>query len=161
MPGMSAPLRIAPVTVARPAVRELIALHLAGMHANSPPGQVSALDLSAYEKPGLTLWGAWRGDALAGMVALQRLGARAGEIKSMRTHPDHLRQGVASALLDHLIGAARGEGLARLSLETGSGAAFEPALALYRKRGFVNGAAFGGYAASDFNQFLHLALAPS
>ena len=33
-----------------------------------------------------------------------------------------------------------------------------PALALYRKRGFVNGAAFGDYVLTDFNQCLHLAL---
>jgi putative acetyltransferase len=43
-------------------------------------------------------------------------------------------------------------------LETGSGPAFEPALALYRKYGFVEGGAFGGYEKSPFNQFLHLDL---
>jgi putative acetyltransferase len=48
--------------------------------------------------------------------------------------------------------------LQRLSLETGSGPAFEPALALYRSRGFVDGEVFGDYVRSDFNQFLHLAL---
>jgi putative acetyltransferase len=47
-------------------------------------------------------------------------------------------------------------GLTRLSLETGSGPAFDPALTLYRRRGFVDGEAFGGYVRSDFNQFLHL-----
>jgi len=36
--------------------------------------------------------------------------------------------------------------------------AFEPALALYRARGFVNGPAFAEYAASDFSRFLHLSL---
>jgi putative acetyltransferase len=46
----------------------------------------------------------------------------------------------------------------RLSLETGSGEAFEPALALYRRRGFTDGPAFADYVASDFNQFLHLEL---
>ena len=74
----------------------------------------------------------------------------------MRTHPDHLRRGVAAALLDHIIDEARRRGLTGLSLETGSGDAFDPALALYRKRGFQTGPAFGGYRASDFNQFLHL-----
>lgn len=151
-------LRIEPVTTALPPVRALIALHLRGMQDHSPPEQVFALDLGGYERPGLTLWGAWDGAALAGMAALQRLGGGTGEIKSMRTHPDHLRKGVARALLAHLIAAAQAEGLTRLSLETGSGAAFEPALALYRQRGFTPGPAFGDYAASDFNQFLHLEL---
>jgi putative acetyltransferase len=46
--------------------------------------------------------------------------------------------------------------MTRLSLETGRGPAFEPALALYRRRGFVDGAAFADYEQSDFNRFLHL-----
>jgi len=48
--------------------------------------------------------------------------------------------------------------MSRLSLETGSGPDFEPALALYRRRGFVEGAAFGDYVSCPFNQFLHLEL---
>jgi putative acetyltransferase len=76
----------------------------------------------------------------------------------MRTHPDHLRRGVAKALLLHLIAEAQARGLRRLSLETGSGPIFEPALALYRAHGFVEGEAFSDYSKSDFNQFLHRAL---
>jgi putative acetyltransferase len=138
--------------------RALLALHLAGMHASSPPGTVFALDLSGLQAPGITVWSAWRGGSIAGIGALKRLGGGQAEIKSMRTHPDHLRQSVARDLLRHIIAQARGEGLVRLSLETGSGPDFEPALALYRAHGFANGPAFGDYAASAFNQFLHLAL---
>jgi putative acetyltransferase len=76
----------------------------------------------------------------------------------MRTHPHHLRRGVGAALLEQIIVEARARGLRTLSLETGRGPAFEAALALYRKRGFVSGGAFGDYAASDFNQFMHLDL---
>jgi putative acetyltransferase len=76
----------------------------------------------------------------------------------MRTHPDYLRQGVGAAILEHIIGEARGRGLRRLSLETGQGPAFAPALALYRRRGFVDGEAFADYVRSPFNQFLHLTL---
>jgi len=76
----------------------------------------------------------------------------------MRTHPDFLRRGVGSQLLEHIIAVARSRGLTRLSLETGSGPAFEPALNLYRRRGFVHGEAFGQYQRSEFNQFLHLSL---
>ena len=42
----------------------------------------------------------------------------------------------------------------KLSLETGSGRAFEPALELYRRQGFVEGEAFADYTGSEFNQFL-------
>ena len=76
----------------------------------------------------------------------------------MRTHPDHLRQGVGAAILGHIIGEARARGMRRLSLETGSGPAFDAALAMYRKRGFQPGGAFGDYEASAFNQFMHLTL---
>ena len=60
--------------------------------------------------------------------------------------------------LERIIETARSRGLRTPGLETGSGPAFEPALALYRQRGFVDGEAFGDYARSDFNQFLHLDL---
>jgi putative acetyltransferase len=138
--------------------RALLALHLLGMHANSPPEHVFALDLTGLKAPGVTVWSVWDGPELAGIGALKALGDGAGEIKSMRTDPQHLRKGVAAALLAHIIGEARRRGYERLSLETGSGAAFEPALALYRRHGFASGGAFGGYQPSDFNQFMHLEL---
>jgi putative acetyltransferase len=95
------------------------------------------------------------------MVALKTLAPDWGELKSMRTHPDFLRRGVGARLLEHVIGVARARGMRRLSLETGTAAAFEPALALYRRRGFVDGEIFGGYAHSPFNRFMHLALRPA
>jgi len=140
-------------------IHALLRLHLEGMHANSPPGTVFALDLSGLKAPGVTVWSAWAGDAIAGMAALKELdGGRCGELKSMRTHPDFLRRGVASVLLEHVIGVARSRGMTRLSLETGTGRAFEPALSLYRRRGFVDGEAFADYRPGEFNQYLHLAL---
>jgi putative acetyltransferase len=141
-----------------PATLALLRLHLMGMHASSPPGHVFALDLSGLKAPNVTVWSAWQGEEICGIGALKQFDATSGEIKSMRTHPDYLRRGVAAALLEHIIGQARARGLRRLSLETGSGEAFEPALALYRRRGFINGEAFSDYEKSDFNQFLHLAL---
>jgi putative acetyltransferase len=140
------------------AVQALLALHLGGMHANSPPGHVFALDLSGLRAADMTVWSVWDGDDLAGVGALKSLGGGVGELKSMRTDPRHLRKGVAAALLDHIIAVARERNLKRLSLETGRGPAFEPALALYRKRGFVDGDAFADYASGAFSQFLHMDL---
>ena len=140
------------------AVRELLAHHLQGMRENSPPGLSFALDLSGLKTPDVTVWTAWSGEAVAGIGALKALGGGGGEIKSMRTHPEHLRKGVGAAILDHIIGQARARGLTRLSLETGTGEAFEAALTLYRKRGFTLGAAFADYEPTPFNQFFHLAL---
>jgi len=141
-----------------PQLLALLRLHLAGMYANSPPGSVNAFDLSGLRAPDINVYTAWRDDNLLGMAALKELDVVTGEIKSMRTDPAHLRKGVAAMLLDHILSVARERGYRRLSLETGSGPAFEPALALYRKNGFVNGEAFGGYDVTPFNQFLHLDL---
>ncbi len=139
-------------------VKELLAYHLSGMRGNSPPDGVYALDLTALGSTDVALWSAWEGDILLGVGALKELTATSGEIKSMRTHADHLRKGVGLSILDHIIDVAKQRGYARLSLETGSGEQFEAALAMYRKRGFINGEPFGGYRASAFNQFLHLPL---
>ena len=76
----------------------------------------------------------------------------------MRTHPDHLRKGVAAKLLEHMLQTARKRGYKTLSLETGTGEDFEAAVTLYKKYGFKNGGVFSDYEDSDFNQFLHLGL---
>lgn len=138
--------------------RGLLAYHLKKMHEVSPPGSVFALDFSGLTAPEVTVWTAWRGKRIAGIAAMKRLDSQAAEIKSMRIHPAFLRSGVGAALLERVISAAIGEDLRRLSLETGSGAEFEPALSLYRRRGFANGEAFADYEKSAFNQFLHLDL---
>jgi putative acetyltransferase len=139
-------------------VRALLAIHLQGMHASSPPGHVFALDLSGLINPHVTVWAVYNGEKAVAIGALKVLDSSSGEIKSMRTHPDYLRRGIAANLLEHLIVEARTRGWTRLSLETGSGPAFDAALNLYRRRGFVEGEAFGDYQKSSFNQFLHLPL---
>ena len=139
-------------------VKALLTRHLEGMHANSPAGHVFALDWSGLQQPEISFYALWEGEDLLGVGALKELESGAGEIKSMRTADAHLRKGVGAAILDHIIAEALRRGYKRLSLETGSGAAFEPALELYRKYGFIEGGAFDGYEKSPFNQFLHLDL---
>lgn len=139
-------------------VKALLTRHLEGMHASSPPGHVFALDWSGLQQPEISFYALWEGEDLLGVGALKELEPGAGEIKSMRTADAHLRKGVGAAILEHIIAEARRRGYERLSLETGSGAAFEPALELYRKYGFTEGDAFDGYEKSPFNQFLHLDL---
>ena len=140
------------------AARALLALHLADARSNTPTEFSFALDLSGLQQPNITVWTAWMDGELAGVGALKVLGDGCGEVKSMRTDPRHLRRGVARALLDHIVDEARRRGLMRLSLETGTVAAYAPALALYRQRGFQNGEAFADYQPSAYNQFLHLEL---
>ena len=149
---------IRPVDFADERVKALLRRHLEGMHANSPAGCVFALDWSELQTPQISFYALWGGEELLGFGALKEIDARSGEIKSMRTADAHLRKGVGATILAHIIAEARRRGYTRLSLETGSGPAFEAALALYRTRGFVSGEAFGDYRKSPFNQFLHLEL---
>jgi len=143
----------------QPAVADLLRLHLAGMAELSPPESVHALDLSGLKEPGVSFWAAWEGSDVLGCAALKALGEREGEIKSMRTAPAHLRRGVAAALLDHVISVARARGYRRLSLETGTDPAFEPAHAFYRSFGFTDCGAFADYPKDDpFSRFMSLAL---
>ena len=139
-------------------VHELLQAHLAGMHENSPPESVFALDLSGLRSPDITFYSAWDGSQLAGIGALKELSPQWGEIKSMRTHAKHLKKGVASLLLEQLLAEARSRSYRRLSLETGKGPSFEAALSLYAKYGFEAGSEFADYEPSEFSQYLHLDL---
>jgi len=102
-------------------IQALLEFHLREMHKNSPPGSVFALDLSGLRAPGVTVWSVWNGGAIAAIGALKELCPTTAEVKSMRTHPDHLRQGAAAHLLTNIVETARARGYRRLSLETGSG----------------------------------------
>jgi putative acetyltransferase len=128
-----------------PEVAALLAEHLDCMAQVSPPESRHALDLEGLRKPGITFWAVWDGPELAGCGALKEIDAAHGEVKSMRTAKTHLRRGVASLLLRHIIAQARRRGYRRLSLETGSMEYFEPARTLYRGAGFRQCEAFAGY----------------
>jgi putative acetyltransferase len=136
-------------------VQALLRLHVEGMHASSPPGTCFVLDLSGLKVPEITFLTAWDGRTVMGMGAIKDLGDNTGELKSMRTHPDHLRKGVGEEILQQLVSLAKKRGYRRVSLETGTSADFDAALALYRRNGFVSGPAFADYEATPHNQFLH------
>jgi putative acetyltransferase len=153
-----ADLPIGPADFSDPKFLALVDLHLAAMRKHSPPESVHALGAAGLASEDTATFVATADDRVVSMGALRRLADDTFEIKSMRTHPDHLGQGLGRAMLEHLIARAAAQSARRLSLETGSGPAFEPALALYRSRGFVPCEAFGGYESTTFNQFLSLDL---
>jgi putative acetyltransferase len=144
-----------------PQVQALLKYHLEQMHANSPPGNVFALDWSGLQKPYISLYTLWEGDTLLGCGAVKDLCDGTAEVKSMRTHPQHLRKGVGEKILLHIIDTAKMQNYRMLLLETGSGPAFDPALALYRRHGFITCNQFGDYEKSPFNQFMQLQLSDS
>jgi putative acetyltransferase len=141
-------------------VQALVAFHLGGMHAESPACKVHALPLDKLRQGGVTFYTARVNGALAAMGAIKRLGETHGELKSMRAAPEWRGKGVGEAMLRHLLAVARARGYARVSLETGRTEAFAPAVALYRKYGFTDCAAFADYVVDSFSQCLSLALAP-
>jgi putative acetyltransferase len=140
--------------LAGPEVRTLLAEHLENMHEISPPESVHALDVAALLQPEITFWTAWSDGQLLGCGALKELSPMHGEVKSMRTASAHRRKGVARALLQHIIAEARRRSYTRLSLETGSMSAFEPARRLYESFGFKYCPPFAGYTEDPNSVFL-------
>lgn len=135
-------------------VYRLLQEHLHSMTLHSPPESVHALDIEGLRKPEVTFWTAWDGGELLGCGALKELDLGHAEIKSMRTAEAHTRKGVARNLLAHMIGEARRRGYTRLSLETGSMKAFEPARKLYSDFGFTYCEPFANYVADPYSVFM-------
>lgn len=142
-----------------PRVQALLTTHLTKARAATAEGFAFALDLSGLRVPAIRFFSAWDGESLLGVGALKRLSAGHGEVKSMHTAEAARRHGVGGALLRHIIAEARTMGMTRLSLETGTSAYFQGAVALYRRHGFSECEPFGDYLPSGENQFLTLALA--
>ncbi|MEU2252072.1 GNAT family N-acetyltransferase [Nocardia xishanensis] len=154
----SAGLRIVVDDLTGPDIVDLLATHLAEMHANSPAGSMHALDLTELREPGITFWSAREDDELLGCGALKGLDGTHGEIKSMRTAAGHTGRGVAAALLRHIVGEARARGYRRLSLETGAAPYYLPAQRLYTRHGFQLCPPFGEYTDDPHSVFMTLAL---
>ena len=151
-------MRITEGGLGDPDVIALLGEHLQGMADHSPPESIHALDVDGLRAPDITFWTMRDGDVVVGCIALKRLDARHGEIKSMRTANAYLRKGVGTGLLEHLLAEARRRHYERLSLETGSGPGFEAAHALYRKFGFEYCGPFGDYREDPFSRFMTLEL---
>src|SRR5262249_29575503 len=142
-----------------PRVIDLLQYHLTTARAYTAPGSAHALDVTGLQAPSITFWAAWDGDTVVAVGALKRLAEHHGEVKSMHTAPPARRKGVGSAMLAHIIASARSRGISRLSLETGSWDYFRPAVALYRKHGFVECQPFADYAPDPNSIFMTLDLA--
>lgn len=133
------------------AIADLLRGHLAFAAQNSPDGAVHALDLDGLRQPDVTFWSVWQDTQLLGCGAIRQLSPTHGELKSMRTATGHLRKGVATTLLQHMLEVAKQRGYTRLSLETGNNEAFAPARALYSRFGFAPCPPFGNYVADGFS----------
>ena len=135
-------------------IQKLLNEHIADAHTHSPPDSVFALDIDALRGDDITFWTLWSGEGLMGCGALKRLSNTHGEIKSMRTVASAQGQGVGSQILAHIIDTAMGDGLVRLSLETGSNDPYKPARNLYVKFGFKDCGPFADYKLNEFSVFM-------
>lgn len=142
-----------------PEIFDLLHEHRLSMFLHSPPESVHALDVDEMRKAENTFWSAWEGTELIGCGGLKELGPHHAEIKSMRTASAHLRKGVARNILEHIIHEAKRRGYERLSLETGSMDAFEPARRLYANFGFTFCGPFGDYVDDPYSVFMTKELA--
>ena len=139
-------------------VLALLKAHLADVARHSPPESVHALGVEALRAPNVTVWTAWDSGELLGCGALKELDPHHGEIKSMRTAEAHLRQGVGTRILEHLLTEARSRSYRRLSLETGSMEAFAPARRLYERFGFEECPPFADYRPDPYSVYMTLPL---
>ena len=147
-------MRIIEDDLSNAAIHQLLQEHLDDMAEHSPPESIHALDLDGLRQTDMTFWSMWNDQDLMGCGALKELDASHGEIKSMRTARNHLRKGVAKKMLEHIIQIAEQRGYQRLSLETGSMAAFIPAHRLYAQHGFSECAPFADYREDPNSTFM-------
>jgi putative acetyltransferase len=141
-----------------PGIAAFLTEHVRQMQEITPIENAYALDLDGLRRPDITFWTAVDGTTVVGCAALKQLDPTHAELKSMRTAPARTRTGVASRLLEHVIGAAQQRGYQRISLETGTDGFFLPARRLYEKFGFDYCDPFGDYAPSPHNTFMTRAL---
>lgn len=142
-------------------VVNLLRVHTTSARAETARGSAHALDLAALQSPDISFWTIWDDETLLGFGALKRLSADHGEIKSMHIAEALRRRGAGGAILRHIIAAARGRGMSRLSLETGSWDYFRPARELYRRHGFSECPPFAGYVPDRNSVFMSLDLRES
>jgi putative acetyltransferase len=144
-------LDIAPDDPRSEDVRALLEAHLAFARQTSPPEHVHALDMEGLLEPAVVFFGARRNGVLLGVGAIKQLSPDHAELKSMHTSEAARRQGVASAIVAHLLAFAAGSNYERVSLETGTMDAFAPARSLYTKFGFAPCEPFASYTANPYS----------
>jgi len=141
-----------------PDVGAVLARHLGVMQADTPRAHVHALPAERLQDPAVTLFGARRQGVLLGVGAIRRLDTMHAEVKSMHTLAEARGQGIGRAMLRHLLHFASASGYERLSLETGTMAAFEPARRMYQSAGFRPCEPFGEYTVNPYSVCMTLVL---
>ena len=152
-------LSVAAETPLQDEIREMVAKLNAHLRPLSPPEFQYQLTVEQMAGADATVFVARdeTGTAVA-MGSLKVHDAATGEVKRMYAEP-HLRgRGLGRAILTAIEAKACDLGLAKLVLETGATAGFEPAWTLYERGGFRRCDAVLDYPPSDYSRFYEKSL---
>jgi putative acetyltransferase len=153
------PVLIAEEHPLTPDLSLLFERHTADMHADTPPESIHMMDKAALAAPGIRFFVLRDEGVPLAMGAFKRIDATHAEIKSMHVLAEARGRGLSKAILEHLVAAARADGFARLSLETGVQPTFVAARALYERAGFQDCPPFEGYVPDPNSVFMTKVLA--
>ncbi len=153
------PMTIAEEHPLTPDLELLFQRHTADMHADTPPESIHMMDKGALAAPGIRFFVLREDGRALAMGAFKRIDATHAEIKSMHVLHEARGRGLSRAMLEHLLAAARADGFARLSLETGVQPTFVAARALYARAGFHECGPFEGYVLDPNSVFMTKVLA--
>jgi len=149
-------MKIAPIDFAAMDVQLLLKHHLTEAQNDA---STHALGIEPLKASNIAMFEARDcNGALMGFAALKELSTTEGEIKSVRTHPEHIRKGVSAALMDFIERLALKRNYESLFLETHPTEQYTAARALYEKRGYVYCGPFADYTASGKSVFMKLTL---
>ncbi len=143
---------------ARADVAALVQRHTDLMATLSPAESCHAMSGDELETRDARFFSARRDGVLLGVGALVVIAHCHGEVKSLHVTPAARGLGVGAALLQAMIANARGQGLARLSLETGATEDYAPSRALYARAGFEICPPYADYTEDPLSAFMTLKL---
>ena len=136
----------------QPDVMGLIEALDAYANALYPPESNHLLDIAALCDPAVIFLVVRDGGEAVGCGAVMRDPRGWGEVKRMYVRPDQRGRGIGKRVLAEIEATARDSRLPMLRLETG--VHNTEALALYRRAGFAECAAFGDYAPDPLSVFM-------
>jgi putative acetyltransferase len=117
-----------------------------------PPENNYLDSIDELQKPNCCFLGAYLDQKIVGCGALRIIDGMYGEIKRMYVVDGHRQLGIGQRLLEELEVHSAESGVMLVRLETG--VSQSEALALYRRNGYKETAAFGGYSDSALNVFM-------
>lgn len=135
-------------------VAALLAVHEALMRGQTPDASCHVRSAQELAAPGVRMFTLRDAGRLLGVGALTPLAPGHEELKSMHVAEAARGQGAGRALLDGMLADARARGVARISLETGSGPEHTAARRLYAAAGFAETGPFGDYDDDPLSSFM-------